>query len=244
MLADSATLQGGPQTLLTKCDVAARKTLVAFAAVASPEKFSEHDVDSVLHLLFSRSGDKNIFESMCNPPGGDWSGVTLLDSIAGAEYRWTSLPRVSGKNGKRPDHVIQIAQSGKAAILVSIESKDTAGKLEENVGRRMKKFMRDLISSPPTICKPSNGEWTPYADKPLNLVSEIISAGAFCWESLEKIERCLKHGELDAALALEFFSDEKATLLHVKTNANANFLVPIIRKAAENFGGRLKVQIH
>ena len=246
VLVDSATLRSGPATLLTKSDTAARKTMVAFPAVASPEKFTEHDVDSVLHLLFSRSGDKKIFESMCNPPGGDWSGVTLRDFGSGAEYRWTSLPRVSGKDGKRPDHVIQFFQSGKEAILVAIESKDTAGKLEENVGRRMKKFMRDLISSPPTISKSASGDWMPFSNKPLNLVSEVISAGAFCWENLAKLESCLKHGELDAAFALEFFSDKKASLLHIKTNANANasFLVPIIRKAAENFGGRLKVQIH
>lgn len=148
------------------------------------------------------------------------------------------------KDGKRPDHVIQVLQSAKAVILTAIESKDTAGKLEENVGRRMKKFMRDLLASAPTICKPASEDWRPYVGKPLNLVSEVISAGAFCWENLAKLESCLKHGELDAAFAFEFFSDEKTALLHVKTNANGSFLVPIIRKAAENFGGRLKVQIH
>ena len=244
ILADSATLRDGPHAVLTKRETAVRRTMVAFPAVQSPEKFTEHDVDSALHLLFSRAGDRNVFESMCNPPGGDWSGVTLLDFGSGAEYRWTSLPRVSGKDGKRPDHVIEIAQSGKGAILVAIESKDTAGKLEAKVGRRMKKFMCDLISGPPTISKPASGEWTPYSGKPLNVVSDMISAGAFCWESLAKLENCLEHGELDAAFALEFFSDEQASLLHVKTSANASFLIPIIRKAAENFGGRLKVQIH
>ncbi|MCW5553404.1 MAG: hypothetical protein KIS67_14740 [Verrucomicrobiae bacterium] len=244
VLADSATLRGGPQTVLTNRDSRARNALVAFPTVVLPERFSEHDVDSVLHLLFSRFGDEKIFESMCNPPGGDWSGVTLRDGCAGTQYRWTSLPRVSGKDGKRPDHVIQISQSGKTAILAAIESKDTAGKLEDTVGRRLKRFMHDLLASPPTICRPPGREWTPYSGNPLKLVSEVISAGAFCWENQEKLERCLKHGNLDAAFALEFFSNEKATLLHLKTNANASFLVPIIREAAENFGGRLKVQIH
>jgi hypothetical protein len=244
VLTDSATLRNGPATLLTKSDTAARKMMVAFPTVGSPEKFTEHDVDSVLHLLFSRSGDKSVFESMCNPPGGDWSGVTLRDFASGADFRWTSLPRVSGKDGKRPDHVIEFAHSDKVVVLVAIESKDTAGKLEEKVGRRMKKFMRDLISSPPTISRPASGDWMPYSDKPLNLVSEVISAGAFCWENLAKLEACLKHGELDAAFGLEFFSDEKASLLHIKTNPKAVFLIPIIREAAENFGGRLEVQIH
>jgi len=244
ILADSTTLRDGPHALLTERDTVARRTLVAFPAVVSPDKFAEHDVDSALHLLFSRAGDQNVFEAMCNPPGGDWSGVTLRDFVSGEEYRWTSLPRVSGKEGKRPDHVIQISQQTARTILVAIESKDTAGKLEDRVGRRMKKFMRDLIASAPTITKPGTGDWTPYTGKPLDLVSDVISAGAFCWESLAKLEGCLERGELDAAFALEFFSDEKASLLHVKTRANAIFLVPIMRKAAENFGGRLKVQIH
>ncbi len=244
ILVDSATLRDGPHAMLTKRDTSERRTLVDFPAVESPEKFTEHDVDSALHLLFSRSGDPSVFESMCNPPGGDWSGVTLRDFASGAEYRWTSLPRVSGKDGKRPDHVIQIAQPDTRAILIAIESKDTAGKFEERVGRRMKKFIRDLISSPPTIYKPASGDWTPYSGKPLGLVSGVVSVGAFCWESLMKLESSLEYGELDAVCALEFFSDKQVSLLHVKTCANTSFLVPIIRKAAENFGGRIKVQIH
>ena len=59
---------------------------------------------------------------MCNPPGGDWSGVTLLDFGSGAEYRWTSLPRVSGKDGKRPDHVIEFARAAGQPIKVASEA--------------------------------------------------------------------------------------------------------------------------
>ena len=244
ILADSATLRDRPHAMLTKRSAVARRTLVAFPAVTSPDKFSEHDVDSALHLLFSRSGDKNVFEVMCNPPGGDWSGITLRNFISSAEHRWTSLPRVSGIDGKRPDHVVQIDQQKGRTILVAIESKDTAGKIEERVGRRMKKFTHDLIAIAPTIAKPHKGKWTPYSGEPLNLVSEVISAGAFCWESLAKLEDSLKRGELEATFAFEFHSGEQPSLLHVKTRANADFLVPIVRKAAENFGGRLKVQIY
>lgn len=244
ILADSATMRDGPHAILTKQSAVARRTLVAFPAVTSTDKFSEHDVDSALHLLFSHAGDQNVFEVMCNPPGGDWSGITLRNFVSSAEHRWTSLPRVSGIDGKRPDHVVQIDQQKDRTILVAIESKDTAGKIEERVGHRMKKFMRDLITIAPTIAKPHKGSWTPYSGEPLDLVSEVISAGAFCWESLVKLEDSLKRGELEAAFAFEFHSGEQASLLHVKTRANADFLVPIIRKAAENFGGRLKVQIH
>jgi hypothetical protein len=248
VLADSATLLDGPSTLLTKCTISERKTIPAFPAAVSPGKFTEHDVDSVLHLLFSRCVEKNVFEAMCNPPGGDWSGITLLDFVTGTAYRWTSLPRVSGKEGKRPDHLIQFAQPGNRTILVAIESKDTSGKLEEKVGRRMKKFTRDLISSPPTISKLQDGDWMPYVDKTngkgMNQVSTIFSAGAFCWENTEKLVSSLLHGELDAAIALEFFSGEKAPLLHIKTGAGTSFLASVILKAAKNFGGRLEIQIH
>lgn len=65
-----------------------------------PKKFGEHDVDTALHILFSEILASVTFECMCNPPGGDWSGISLIEN--NYEYRWLSLPRVSGANSKRP----------------------------------------------------------------------------------------------------------------------------------------------
>lgn len=244
MLADSATFRDSPHAVLTNRSVNIRRDLVAFPAVNLPDNFSEHDVDSTLHLLFSRLSGKEIYEAMCNPPGGDWSGVTLCDFKTGNQYRWTSLPRVSAAGGKRPDHVIQFFSAAGKSTLAVIESKDTASKLEDRIGSRMKTYMEKLCDRPPTISKAAGGDWSLYSGDSLDLFDERISIGAFCWTDLADMKDAIRRGQLDAAVAFEFSSGEQASLLHLKTLPAANFLVSIIRKAAENFGGRLKVQIH
>lgn len=244
ILADSATLRPNPLAMLTNRSTVVRRTIAAFPAVDSTIAFSEHDVDSALHLLFTRCAGQNVFEVMCNPPGGDWSGCTLQDFATGAEYRWTSLPRVSGKGGKRPDHVVQIALQRGLTVLVAIESKDAAGKLEDKVGRRMKKYLSDLMRKPPVTSRTANGNWSLHSGEARVPISEIVSVGAYCWDGLVKLEKSLIDAELDAALAFDFSSGKQATLLHIKASANAGFLVPVIQDAAKHFGGRLKVQVH
>ena len=68
ILADSATLQPSPHAILTNRQADIRHTMVAFPAVKAPRRFTEHDVDSVLHLLFTRCAAGRVFEAMCNPP--------------------------------------------------------------------------------------------------------------------------------------------------------------------------------
>ena len=42
------------------------------------QKFGEQDVDTSIHILFSKLLKDNVFEGLCNPPGGDWSGISLV----------------------------------------------------------------------------------------------------------------------------------------------------------------------
>ncbi len=70
----------------------------------TPNQYQENDVDTVIHSLFKHILPQ-CFEGMCNPPGGDWSGMSIISE--NCEYRWLSLPRVSS-DGKRPDHVLQL----------------------------------------------------------------------------------------------------------------------------------------
>jgi hypothetical protein len=244
VLADSATFREGPHAILTGRSASIRKNLVAFPAVSQPDGFSEHDVDSALHLLFSRLSSGDVFESMCNPPGGDWSGVTLCDFKSGNQYRWTSLPRVSAAGGKRPDHVIQFSASSGSVTLAVIESKDTASKLEDRIGPRMKTYMEKLCDRPSTISKTAGSDWELYSGESVGMFGNSISIGAFCWTDLADMSDAIGCGQLDAALAFEFKSGEQASLLHLKALRSAELLIPTIRKAAENFGGRLEVQIH
>ena len=84
---------------------------------------------------------------MCNPPGGDWSGLSLIGE---KEYRWLSLPRVSD-NSKRPDHVIQLFNILDESIILSIESKDKANNLENEIGVQLKKYITDLTNYIPSV---------------------------------------------------------------------------------------------
>ena len=43
-----------------------------------PQSFHEDDVDTGIHFLFSHLLQEVCFEGMCNPPGGDWSGLSIL----------------------------------------------------------------------------------------------------------------------------------------------------------------------
>jgi hypothetical protein len=94
---------------------------------------------------------------MCNPPGGDWSGINLRLQN-GNLGRWTSLPRVSAE--KRPDHVIQV-ELPSGEIILSVESKQSFSSLEENVGPRLKAYLNHLMNSKPNVVR-SNGsnEWS------------------------------------------------------------------------------------
>ncbi|HCG7377873.1 hypothetical protein ACEWA0_20695 [Vibrio parahaemolyticus] len=111
-----------------------------------PKKYGEHDVDSIIHIVFKHLLNDSCFECMCNPPGGDWSGVSLLNGDN--EYRWLSLPRVSRSNSKRPDHILQFDYQNDNIIL-SIESKDFLRNLEKDIGPSLVQYCEDLFLTSP-----------------------------------------------------------------------------------------------
>ena len=59
-----------------------------------PLIFSENDVDSLMHNFFKKYQTSNIcYELMCNPPGGDWSGMMCAEKTGGfnlVNYRHSS----------------------------------------------------------------------------------------------------------------------------------------------------------
>ena len=120
-----------------------------------PEKFGENDVDTFIHMFFEHGFD-DIFESFSNPPGGDWSGISILKNSF--EYRWISLPRAPKNiNVKRPDHIFQIDSN----TLLSIESKDqykTLIKSEKNVGPNMIAYLEKLLFIRPINAIRKKGE--------------------------------------------------------------------------------------
>jgi hypothetical protein len=154
-------------------------TRKAFSGV--PQFFHEDDVDTGIHFLFSHLLREVCFEGMCNPPGGDWSGLSIL--VGNYEVRWLSLPRVSEEvDGKRPDHVLELFGVFDYPVLLSIESKENSFDLERNVGNGLVNYIRNLMDYIPNVerlCYPRVGCWT-QSEHLVDFDSfTIISAAAY-----------------------------------------------------------------
>lgn len=151
----------------------------AFSSV--PVNFGEDDVDTGIHYLFTHILGEYCFEGMCNPPGGDWSGFSVIDGDN--ENRWLSLPRVSDVvNGKRPDHILELFGVFDKPLLLSIESKERSADLETDVGTKLVTYIKKLMEFIPSakrIVTPSVEDWT-WGDKKVEFNKfETISAAAY-----------------------------------------------------------------
>lgn len=209
-----------------------------------PLTFTEQDVDCITHMLFNQNDGESFFEALCNPPGGDWSGISIYDFENKLENRWTSLPRVSEEGGKRPDHVIQLNET--PMILFSIESKDRGQKLSHNIGERLIYYVEQLTTTPPNTIREKGGEW--IASTGENRVTlgnhKVLSGGAFCWINSKDLIRAMDESDLDFVFGFEFNPDTGTTTLHAKIGENAAVLPGILRKFSDRFGSRLEIQIH
>ena len=237
VLVDSATLSE-PHYFYKDCVLKKNPSSITFDKARVPVAFSEDDTDCAIHQIFAHKSELGILEGMCNPPGGDWSGVSCF--IQDEEYRWTSLPRVSPIGGKRPDHVIQIATSDKNTFL-SIESKGKGADLEDNIGTHLSDYMRDLFSSIPTAHRKVNGDWRNMDDNTPCLPPYILySVGAFLYKNDAELSTHLSRGNLDAILAFELGPE---TVVHVKDRTSGHIIVDVLKRAKSAMGG-FKIQVH
>lgn len=142
-----------------------------------PTEFHEDDVDTGIHFMFTEVLKNVCFEGLCNPPGGDWSGISVL--VQNKEERWLSLPRVS--DAKRPDHLIEITGVFDKPLLLIIESKENSGALEPDVGDRLIAYIRYLMNFVPNVERnnTTNADWK----RSSNLVNKndfiMVSAAAY-----------------------------------------------------------------
>jgi hypothetical protein len=230
VLADSITSKLGALTHFAERKLERKTEKVVFSAASPTNNFSEHDVDTAIHLMFSNQAKYDVFEGMCNPPGGDWSGVSVLNYTTKDEFRWTSLPRVSAIGGKRPDHVIQILHEGEIYFLV-IESKGNARDLEDNIGRNLSQYLIDLFSNPPTAVKKKGKDWKLYDKTSLPTPSfSTISGGAFIFKNQKEIDTAMRDGSLDFIIAFEFGKIGDPSVLHVKISDKFKFLDVLLNK--------------
>lgn len=244
VLADSSTSEYGALASIVNRNLVREKGKVIFRAAKPIGSFGEHDVDTAIHTLFSRQLNDRIFESMCNPPGGDWSGISYWDFNDGSEYRWTSLPRVSATQAKRPDHIIHINTPEEEIFLV-IESKNSARNLDENIGNRLTEYVKVLFRIPPTAYKLKTAEWRLHEaiTSPLNEVS-VFSGGAFCYTQPGELRSAMTEGNLDFIIAFEFNDIDTGTVAHLLLSDKCKFLYDIFTRIASQFSPGLKVKIH
>ena len=192
--------------------------------------YGEQDIDTTIHQIFGINNISNIKECFCNPPGGDWSGISYF-AMNGEEYRWTSLPRVS--DGKRPDHIIQIRREYKDLFL-SIESKGLGINLEDEIGVKLSKYIDKVYKCIPTAIKTSDGEWNSNLEMVTIPPYDIITIGAFLYKGVEEMYMLMTQKKLDAIMAVEFQDD--STVLHITTQPNAKKLIDIIKEIQHTVG--------
>ncbi|MDC2998355.1 hypothetical protein OAY90_01770 [Candidatus Pelagibacter sp.] len=183
LLVDSVNYPNNFNKVFFKKDQVKQKKNEKFNSVFYTNKFNEHDIDNSIFLFFKYFCKNNFFESMINPPGGDWSNVDFIDDKMNI-YRWTNLPRVSGANTKRPDH-IYIFDSNKNKIALIIESKFKQLDLEENIGARLVKYVNNLISYKPNCIKKYN-EKEFFHNKDISYEKKIIFKSSVAYYALNK----------------------------------------------------------
>lgn len=171
----------------------------------APERIGENDVDTVLHLLFSHLGRTYVFEGMCNPPGGDWSGMSVLTTDKSIELRWLSLPRVTASDAKRPDHLFQVFDIYSLPIVLVIESKERANQVESNIGPRLVKYATELTSTTPSVQRAGpDDSWVKAATTlPRNSV-QFASAVAFVMNKETELKGIANRAKSDLILGLDF----------------------------------------
>ena len=244
IIADSVTSEFGPLGNNIQSNINKISKKIILNAAKSNVEYGEHDIDTAIHLLFTKSNPQNIYEAMCNPPGGDWSGITIILTEKMTEYRWTSLPRVSESKAKRPDHVIQI-DTGSKTVFLSIESKNLAKNLDDDIGVRLKNYIKLLFKNKPTAFRKNYGKWAIYNENKFTLKNyDIYTGGAFCFKNNEQMVQALEDGKLDFILAFEFKKNTEPSILHVLFGKQCKFISNVIENCCRVFGNGLEVKIH
>lgn len=235
------SVNGGPLSINSVAFKSDRKAIdLLLPGTLSMPNPGEHDVDSIFHFLVVHPPRPNIFEGMCNPPGGDWSGISV--SVDGTtELRWTSLPRVSSTGAKRPDHIFQI-KSKDIEYLFSVESKQTPQSMELGVGPMLNRYTNDLMAYDPTIERSHGSEsWLQYRSgiRPSRTLKKI-SMGLYVYREAEDLLEVRERCGLDLVGAFEFLPDGEVEL-HLISSLQARDALLEVKEMVASSSLNLKI---
>jgi hypothetical protein len=184
--------------------------------------FGEQDVDTALHVAFESLGADVVFEGMCNPPGGDWSGISFRWDSAEPEHRWLTLPRVSAEGAKRPDHVFALFGHGGPPICLCIESKELARSLDANIGTRLTRYAEALFESAPSIHREGKvNSWAIYDVDWQYRDLAYVSAGAYLATAADPFRGLPAGSRLDIQIGVEFSANGDRCTLHLRGDTPA-----------------------
>lgn len=199
-----------------------------------PQSFHEDDVDTAIHYLFSRLLQKNCFEGMCNPPGGDWSGFSIIDDKC--EKRWLSLPRVSDEiEGKRPDHIIELFNVFDKPALLSIESKENSKDLEKDVGKKLIEYIKRMMGFTPNVKRDGpNLDWEKCETKSSFKDFIVISAAAYLSDTAQMDSIVFDNSKCDMLFKLRPVSNNQRNGWNIEITSrteHAKLLKEYLKKA-------------
>ena len=126
-------------------------------------------------------------------------------------------------------------------MFVPIESKGWGNDLEDNIGNRLKDYIKDLFRSEPTAYKANaQSDWRFFNGSIGNVKYQMIAVGALLYKSEYELGIHLRRGNLDAVFAFEFGNVSK---LHFYANENGRILLDYLEKIASEQGGFV-VKVH
>ncbi len=199
-----------------------------WAAVLSEEQFpllvhpsvlslGEQDVDTALHVVFEALGADIAFEGMCNPPGGDWSGISFRWTPELPEHRWMTLPRVSAEGAKRPDHVFALFGHGTQTVCLCIESKERANSLDYRIGPRLVRYTEALFEVAPSIFREQDANpWGIYETSWSSSPLLFLSAGAYLATEGDPFRGLGEGTALDIQIGVVFLDNGRRCELHLR----------------------------
>lgn len=247
VLIDSSTQTGAlPRAYLKECwaEVLTEEHL-SLAVEPTVLSFGEQDVDTALHVAFESLGQDVVFEGMCNPPGGDWSGISFRWQSAEPEHRWLTLPRVSAEGAKRPDHVFALFGHGDRPICLCIESKEYAKSLDANIGPRLTRYTEALFESPPSIHRSEKlSPWGIFDSEWKCGDMTYVSVGSYLSSSANPFLGVPDGSGLDIQIGVEFSQEGQNCTLHLRGDSDVGRSVVEYLANIEHWGEFVTIKLH
>ena len=198
-------------------------------------KFGEQDVDTGIHCIFTRLFPIETFEGLCNPPGGDWSGISLKNKVDGDEFRWLTLPRVTATDQKRPDHIFQLFTEEKNYIIIC-ESKDSIKQIEDEIGPRLIKYVKELSNSVPDIERSPTGGWS-HSKRKFDVDKfEFVTIAAGILSATTSLSEIGSRGNVDLVIGFQFNSAEDVAIKIYSKNSKGQKLENYLKQISNTEG--------